>query len=218
MQKYNYIFLLLLFPLALHAQLEGSYHTNIPSFSSTVYTFQKDGRFSLLNSHCTGQDYGEGRYEVNNGKLELHFEDSKPKNDKSYFLLKDVNESSDSIQYNIDVNYTSSERIQYATILLETNDVKVNFGIASDSDGKALLKVPINIVPTQLRISYFGCDELIIPIENTRSKSIKAYLQDHFTQYIEGGSTWTYNIKKIRKNSFRLKEYGSSYLKYIKRK
>ncbi|MCB0723704.1 MAG: hypothetical protein KDC73_03310 [Ignavibacteriae bacterium] len=185
------LILILIFSNSVYSQrLEGKWQEHPDNILySELYKFTKDGKFSYSYSNdIMYLQYGEGDYEIKNGKLFLFFRDfpmQEPSQDSvSKIIITDTLYSSDSIVYNLKlIDSWDKSSLEGGIIWLSDSRSRSlvdpisgqKLSFQSDKLGKVRIAFPKRISPYYICAAYVGYD--IFRFKSLDSAGVEAVIE-----------------------------------------
>ncbi|MGV3539280.1 MAG: hypothetical protein ACO1OQ_05685 [Rufibacter sp.] len=183
------------------------------SFVNEYFLFEK-ATFKLRTLHCTGEEYGEGTYQITSDSLKLYFNELKRPTTPSFKLLSFTEHASDSMFFQINVVDDSGETLPGANVSYASAEKWV--GTTTGLDGKALVSFSKGKMPPSLRIQFIGFSPVEIPINdqwpNASNVQVSLPLKDMY--YYSAGETKSYKIQRLGSKSFTLQLADDYFVTY----
>jgi hypothetical protein len=203
---------LLLNQFSFAQKIEPGHYVSVSSYNDTtgetVYNYEFREEITVIDNLYFRYNYrddntnniGFGKYKNGKKFLNLDFGD-KPKyyNTSEYKII----DSSLSLDDSLKIEFTIKEKREFligARIEYSSNNTVV---LKSGTTGneKVRLIIPKQSIPGYFKISYVGCESILINIFNDYNKSISVNMGPYF-KIIAKGKSITYRIKDVNDDGF----------------
>ncbi len=146
---------------------ETTYHFS-NGFVTREFTFKGNKKFEYYLRTCTGESTVSGKYIIKGDKLILALDKtSKTRLPQPYVLEKKSEFIDSTIMMFTFIDINDSTGIPHVVVTYKSRLNGKQLGTASDSSGRATLKIEQSELPQELTLSFFQLREKKIQISNT---------------------------------------------------
>lgn len=198
--------------LSIAQKIEPGHYVSVSSYDDmteeTVYNYEYGEQITIIDSlnfryryRDDNTDYiGFGQYKKGKKFLNLDFGDKPDYYEISEYKILDSSLSmNDSLEVELSIKnkrgFIIGARIEYSS----NNTVVFKSGTRENE--KVRLIIPKQSIPGYFKISYVGCESVLINIFNDYNKSISVNMGPYF-KIIAKGKSITYRIKDVNDDGF----------------
>ncbi len=136
----------------------------------------KNNYFKFEHSGCLGiQSYGTGKYEINNWKLTLHFDNTQTKKVNKIHIQNTIEKNKDSIVLIFILKDIRNNPIEGVNIFTKTS-FQNRKGWMTDKKGTCTIQKLKNNQTEKYEISFLGYEPLAIDLSSNSNKTISIIL------------------------------------------